>query len=218
MKRNVSRKTALSGLFLALALIVSLLENLLPPIVPALPYAKLGLGNVILLMCFLLVGVGEGYCVLLLKCLLAAVFAGNFSSMLWSVPAALAAYTVMIVMHRTRLFSVAALSVTGGMVHNAVQIAVGAGVVGGAVVAYLPYMLVAGGVAGLATGIACHFVIAVAERGNLTAKCDDAYVRVPRGEDATEESRACRREDATEECVAGSGVGDDAEHGERQSK
>lgn len=180
MKNNVTKKIALSGLFLALALIVSLLESLLPPIVPALPYAKLGLGNVVLLMCFVLVGVREGYCVLLLRCLLAAVFAGNFSSLMWSVPAALAAYTAMYLLYKTRFFSTVALSALGGMVHNAVQMAVGVGVVGSAVAAYLPYMLVAGGVAGVATGIVCHFVLAVAERGNLAVNRADVYVRIPR--------------------------------------
>lgn len=180
MKNNVTKKIALSGLFLALALIVSLLESLLPPIVPALPYAKLGLGNVVLLMCFVLVGVREGYCVLLLRCLLAAVFAGNFSSLMWSVPAALAAYTAMYLLYKTRLFSTVALSAVGGMVHNAVQMAVGVGVAGSAVAAYLPYMLVAGGVAGVATGIVCHFVLAVAERGNPAVNRADVYVRVPR--------------------------------------
>lgn len=180
MKKNVTKKIALSGLFLALALIVSLLESLLPPIVPTLPYAKLGLGNVVLLMCFVLVGVREGYCVLLLRCLLAAVFAGNFSSLMWSVPAALAAYTAMYLLYKTRFFSTVALSAVGGMVHNAVQMAVGVGVVGSAVAAYLPYMLVAGGVAGVATGIVCHFVLAVAERGNPAVNRADVYVRIPR--------------------------------------
>lgn len=180
MKNNVTKKIALSGLFLALALIVSLLESLLPPIVPALPYAKLGLGNVVLLMCFVLVGVREGYCVLLLRCLLAAVFAGNFSSLMWSVPASLAAYTAMYLLYKTRFFSTVALSAVGGMVHNAVQMAVGVGVAGSAVAAYLPYMLVAGGVAGVATGIVCHFVLAVAERGNPSVNRADVYVRIPR--------------------------------------
>lgn len=180
VKKNVTKKIALSGLFLALALIVSLLESLLPPIVPALPYAKLGLGNVVLLMCFVLVGVREGYCVLLLRCLLAAVFAGNFSSLMWSVPAALAAYTAMYLLYKTRFFSTVALSAVGGMVHNAVQMAVGVGVAGSAVAAYLPYMLVAGGVAGVATGIVCHFVLAVAERGNPAVNRSDVYVRIPR--------------------------------------
>lgn len=188
MKNNVTKKIALSGLFLALALIVSLLESLLPPIVPALPYAKLGLGNVVLLMCFVLVGVREGYCVLLLRCLLAAVFAGNFSSLMWSVPAALAAYTAMYLLYKTRFFSTVALSAVGGMVHNAVQMAVGVGVVGRAVAAYLPYMLVAGGVAGVATGIVCHFVLAVAERGNPAVNRADVYVRIPRSaEDAQDD-------------------------------
>ncbi|MBQ9276367.1 MAG: Gx transporter family protein, partial [Clostridia bacterium] len=54
-----AKRIALSGIFLALALIVGVLENLLPPIVPALPYAKLGLGNVVLLACFLRVGVWQ---------------------------------------------------------------------------------------------------------------------------------------------------------------
>lgn len=188
VKNNVTKKIALSGLFLALALIVSLLESLLPPIVPALPYAKLGLGNVVLLMCFVLVGVREGYCVLLLRCLLAAVFAGNFSSLMWSVPAALAAYTAMYLLYKTRLFSTVALSTVGGMVHNAVQMAVGVGVAGSAVAAYLPYMLVAGGVAGVATGIVCHFVLAVAERGNPAVNRADVYVRIPRSaEDAQDD-------------------------------
>lgn len=188
MKKNVTKKIALSGLFLALALIVSLLESLLPPIVPALPYAKLGLGNVVLLMCFVLVGVREGYCVLLLRCLLAAVFAGNFSSLMWSVPASLAAYTAMYLLYKTRFFSTVALSAVGGMVHNAVQMAVGVGVAGSAVAAYLPYMLVAGGVAGVATGIVCHFVLAVAERGNSAVNRADVYVRIPRSaEDAQDD-------------------------------
>ena len=147
MKKYPAKKVALAGLFLALALIVSLLESLIPPLVPALPYAKLGLANAVLLACFLLVGAGEGFVVLLLKCLLAAVFSGNFAALAWSVPASLAAYAVMIAMCKARIFSVTAVSAAGGMVHNAVQIAVGVAAAGAAVAVYLPYMLLAGAVA-----------------------------------------------------------------------
>lgn len=177
MKTNV-RKIALSGLFLALALIVSLLENMLPPVVPALPYAKLGLGNVVLLACFLALGVGQGYVVLVLKCLLAAVFAGNFSMIIWSLPSALVAYTAMVLLHKTRLFSVTGLSVAGGMLHNVTQIVVATLVVGASVAAYLPYMILAGGIAGLVTGIVCHFVLAFMERNR--PDLDDVYVRMDR--------------------------------------
>ena len=52
VKTNGAKRVALSGVMLALALIVSLIENMIPPIVPMLPYAKLGLTNVVLLACF----------------------------------------------------------------------------------------------------------------------------------------------------------------------
>ncbi len=144
---------------LALALIVSLVESYIPPIVPMLPYAKIGLGNVVLLACFLLVGVFEGYAVLLLKCLLSAVFAGNFSMLIWSLPSALVAYTAMVLLSKTKIFSTTGLSIAGGMLHNFTQILVATIVVGTSVFFYLPYMLLAGGIAGLVTGIVCHFAV-----------------------------------------------------------
>ena len=187
MRATLSRRLALSGLFLALALIVSLIENLIPPIVPALPYAKLGLGNVVLLACFLLVGVWEGCVVLVLKCFFAALFSGNLSMLVWSLPSAAAAYAVMVLLGRTRLFSVTGLSAAGGMLHNTVQILVSMAVVGKAVAAYLPYMVLAGGVAGLVTGLICHFVVAFAERNSLTLKERTVYVREKRDADGADD-------------------------------
>ncbi|MBR2955944.1 MAG: Gx transporter family protein [Clostridia bacterium] len=159
MKNVNAKRVALSGIMLALALIVALLESMIPPIVPMLPYAKLGLTNVVLLACFLLVGVWEGYLVLVIKCVLSAVYAGNMAMLLWSLPSALVAYTAMVLLHRTKLFSVTGLSVTGGMLHNFTQILVATIVVGKSVFFYLPYMLLAGGVAGLVTGVICHFAV-----------------------------------------------------------
>ncbi len=155
-----ARKVALSGIMLALALIVSLVESYIPPIVPMLPYAKLGLTNVVLLACFLLVGVLEGYIVLVIKCVLSAVYAGNMSMLIWSLPSALVAYTVMVLLSKTKIFSITGLSVSGGMLHNLTQIVVATIVVGKSVFFYLPYMLFAGGIAGLLTGIICHFAVA----------------------------------------------------------
>ncbi|MBR2056175.1 MAG: Gx transporter family protein, partial [Clostridia bacterium] len=159
VKTNGAKRVALSGVMLALALIVSLIENMIPPIVPMLPYAKLGLTNVVLLACFMLVEVWEGYVVLLLKCLLSAVYAGNMSMLIWSLPSALVAYTIMVLLSKTKLFSITGLSVVGGMLHNFTQIVVATLLLGTSVFFYLPYMLLAGGVAGLVTGVICHFAV-----------------------------------------------------------
>ena len=183
-----AKRVALSGLFLALSLIVGLIENMLPPIVPALPYAKLGLGNVVLLACFLLVGVWQGYAVLILRCFLTAAFSGNFASMLWSVPSALVAYTAMVLLARSEFFSTTGISVAGAMLHNAMQILVAAFVVGSNVVVYLPYMLVAGAIAGLVTGIICHFVVeALKNKTRLPSVKDEEYFRQPIVDESDEE-------------------------------
>ena len=129
----------------------------------------------------------EGCAVLLLKCFFAALFSGNLSMLIWSLPSAACAYAVMVLLARTRLFSVTGLSVAGGMVHNTVQILVSLAVVGKAVAAYLPYMILAGGVAGLATGVICHFVVAFAERNSLTLTRKEVYVRLPRADAEKEE-------------------------------
>lgn len=159
-----TKKVAIAGLFLALALIVSLVESYLPPIIPVLPYAKIGLGNVVLLACFLCLGVWEGYIVFVLRCVLTAVFAGNYIAILWSLPSAFVAYTAMVILYKTRLFSVCGVSMVGGILHNFVQICVACVIIGKSVLAYLPYMMLAGALAGFATGTICYFVCKTIEK------------------------------------------------------
>lgn len=180
MKKIDTRKIARTALMLAASLIISLIENMLPPLVPVLPYAKLGLSNVVLLACFLTVGFKEGFLVLILRCLLNAVFSGNYSALLWSVPSSLASYILMAFMIRLKIFSVAATSAAGGMTHNLTQILVAAAIIGDSVFLYMPYMLVIGFFAGLFTGVCCHFCLATAKRVN---KSKDANLGGGNGND-----------------------------------
>lgn len=153
-----AKRVALAGIFLALALIVSLIESLIPPIIPALPYAKIGLGNVVLLACFIMLGTLDGYVVLILRCLLNAVFQGNVASLAWSLPAGLVAYTCMVLIFKCRIFSVCGVSVVGGIMHNLTQIVVASFIVGKSVFVYLPYMALAGALSGIVTGLVCYFI------------------------------------------------------------
>lgn len=168
-KKMTAKRIALLGLFLALALIVSLIENALPPIIPALPYAKIGLGNIVLLACFLMLGILDGYVVLVLRCLFSAVFAGNIASIAWSLPSALVAYTVMVLLSKCKIFSICGISVVGGILHNLVQILISTIFVGSSVLVYLPYMTLAGALAGFVTGILCYFITkAIKQRFDLS--------------------------------------------------
>ena len=146
------------GLLTAIALILSLVENMLPPLVPILPYAKLGLSNVVLLFALVAFGAGEGYIILLIKCLFSSVFSANFSILLWSLPSSFIAYSAMVALKYLKVFSTVGISAAGAMFHNAVQIIVAALIIGNTVFVYLPYMLLAGGLAGVFTGLCCHFL------------------------------------------------------------
>ena len=72
------------------------------------------------------------------------------------------------------------------------QILVSMAVVGEAVVAYMPYMLLAGGLAGVVTGVICHFVVAFALRNSLTLKENAIYTRCPRTSDSAADDDATR--------------------------
>lgn len=167
-KRLLTKKLTLTGLFLALALIVSVIESMLPPIIPALPYAKIGFGNIILLMSFLIIGIWEGYIILILRCVFTAIFAGNFSMLLWSLPAGIVAYSIMIALSKTRVFSITGISIAGAMIHNLVQMLIGAIIVGTSILAYLPYMILAGGLAGFVTGLIAYFTMKIIDKINLS--------------------------------------------------
>lgn len=178
-----AKRVAVDATFLALALIVSLIESMIPPIVPVLPYAKIGIGNVVLLACFLLVGTLDGYVVLVLRCLLNAVFSANMASLAWSLPSALAAYLVMTLLYKTKLFSVCGVSVVGGIVHNLMQICVASLIVGKSVFVYLPYMMLAGSIAGIVTGLVCYFIVkSLGDRFSRRFKTQP-YVRQSGGEE-----------------------------------
>ncbi len=157
-KAPSARRVASVGIYLAAALIIAVVENLLPPVIPVLPYVKLGLSNAVVLLCIAALGVKEGFIVAIAKCALAAVFSGNIASLLWSLPSAVAACALMSALCKTKIFSVCAVSAAGGMSHNLVQILVASIVVGKSVFVYLPYMLAAGGIAGFLTGFIAQII------------------------------------------------------------
>lgn len=73
---------------------------------------------------------------------------------------------------KTRLFSTCGLSIAGGMTHNLMQICVASVVVSSGVFVYLPYMMLAGALAGLVTGILCYFIVG-ALKGRLNIDFKD---------------------------------------------
>lgn len=149
------------ALFTTAALLLHLIESLLPPLLPFAPGAKMGLSNVVTLLALVLLSYTDAYLVLLLRCFLGSVFAGNVSSLMYSLPAGVISLTVQLLLYHFlyRFLSVMSISFAGAVVHNAVQVAVASLTVQTNLVLMLPFMLLASVIAGLFVGIVAFFVI-----------------------------------------------------------
>ncbi|MDE7373471.1 MAG: Gx transporter family protein [Clostridia bacterium] len=149
------------ALFTAAALILNLIESLLPPLLPFAPGARMGLSNLVTLVALALLGYADAYIVLIVRCLLGSIFGGNVTALIYSLSAGLVSLTVQLLLYRfaLRFVSVVGISLAGAAVHNCVQLAVASIIVQTNLIAMLPLMMAASAVAGLAVGIAAFYLI-----------------------------------------------------------
>lgn len=111
------------GILIALALICSYVESLVPPFF-LMPGMKLGLTNVVVLVALYRMGDGAAIGINILRVVLVAFLFGNMTSMIYSLVGGFFSTIIMILLKRFRIFGMTAVSVTGGIMHNAGQILV----------------------------------------------------------------------------------------------
>jgi len=156
--KTMTRKFILAAMLCGIALALSLVDSALSALIPVLPGFKLGLANVVSL--YALYQLGGGYTVLIcvVRSLLVAMFSGNMTMLLFSLGGGLASILVMFLL--LRRISVVKVSITGGAVHNAVQVLVAVLVTATPeVTLYLPFLVAAGAVSGLLMGILCSILL-----------------------------------------------------------
>ena len=158
-KDNRIRKTAFMGLFLALAMICSYIETLIPFSV-GIPGIKPGLANIVVVLMLYSVGTKEALLVSLLRIVLVGILFGNAFSILYSLSGGILSLLVMFLMKKTDKFSCVSVSITGGISYNIGQIIVAAWIVNSYnVFFYVPVLLFAGLVTGLLIGVIAKEVI-----------------------------------------------------------
>ena len=145
----------------ALALALSYLENFFPlSLAVPLPGIKLGLANIVTVFSLYALGPAQALLILLARCLLGAVFAGNMNALIFSVLGGTAAMAVMTALSRLRKLSVYGVSIGGAAAHNCGQVAAAVLTLGNtAPLFYLPALLGVSIFTGALTGLiaACLF-------------------------------------------------------------
>ena len=147
------------ALLTALALIIFVVELQIPNPFP-IPGVKLGLANIITVYAVYHYRAREVFLVVLIRILLGTVFSGNMAAMLYSLAGGMLCLVGMLPLKR--LLSekyLWVLSVLGAVFHNIGQIAAACLIAGWGVLAYLPFLLVSGCLAGAFTGVCAQLVV-----------------------------------------------------------
>lgn len=140
------------ALFVALAMIFSYLEFLLPLPVP-FPGIKLGLANLAIVAPLYLWGLFPALAISLLRIALVGITFGSLATILYSLFGALLSLAVMAGLKKWNVFSVTGVSMAGGVCHNIGQLAAAALIVENIrLFYYLPVLLAAGALTGFAIG------------------------------------------------------------------
>ena len=156
---GVRRLTELAVLT-SVSLIMFIIEMQLPPVVP-IPGVKLGLANIITVYAVYCYKPQEAALIFSVRVIIGALFSGNITALIFSFSGGLLCLLGMLVISRiTDINMIIAASVLGAVLHNIGQTAAAVFVMRTtAVIAYLPFLLFSGCIAGAFTGACALLVI-----------------------------------------------------------
>ena len=154
-----TKKVAMLGLTIALAMIMSYIEALVP-ISFAVPGIKMGLANIVIIFVLYKIGTKEAILVSLIRVILVSLLFSNVMAMAYSIAGAVLSLSVMWLLKKTDKFSFVGVSIAGGIMHNVGQIIMAVILLGTQQIAlYLPVLMITGTATGVVIGIVSGLVI-----------------------------------------------------------
>lgn len=163
------KKLVLTGLLFAMALILSLVESMLPPLIPILPIIKIGLSNIIVMYALFFIDKKSSYEIAVLKSLFVFITRGSVSAFL-SLMGGLISITAMIILlviFKSKI-TYFLLSIAGAIMHNIGQlIAIFIVYQSFLLISLLPVLILAGLFTGIATAILLKLVIPAIKKVNF---------------------------------------------------
>lgn len=148
----MSKRVAKCGLLIALAMVFSYVEVLIP-FNFGIPGIKLGLANLIVVVGFYSMKTTDVIAVSIVRIFLSGLLFGNLMSILYSLSGGILSIIVMLLLKRLHRFSIVGVSIAGGVFHNIGQIIVAMLILENfAVAVYLPPLLIAGTITGMLIG------------------------------------------------------------------
>lgn len=156
---NKNHKIAFCGVMIALAMILSYLESLVP-IHMAVPGVKLGLANLVTIIALQRLDLKSTIVISVGRIVLSNILFGNLAVLLYSLAGAACSILIMTLLKKCRVFGLVGISVAGAVFHNLGQIVVAACVMENVRIFYYMFiLLISGTVAGVAIGLLASFLL-----------------------------------------------------------
>lgn len=148
-----SKRIAGVGMLLALALILSYLDSLIPMPIPVAGI-KLGLANLAVLYALYGLGVADAVIISITRVILSGLMFSGFSGVMYSLAGAILSLLIMAVLKRYAGYHTVTVSVCGSLAHITGQLAVAAAFTSFSIITYYaPVLYVSAFIAGAVIGI-----------------------------------------------------------------
>ena len=149
----MAKRVSLYGILVALALIASYIEVLIP-FNFHVPGMKLGLANIVVLIALYTGGARAGITVSVIRIILVGFTFGNPYSAIYGLSGGILSFVIMFFLKKTDFFGIAGVSMAGGVAHNIGQLFCAMVLLRlPAVFSYLSYLIFIGVVTGIMIGI-----------------------------------------------------------------
>lgn len=147
-KKSSAQKVALYGVLIALAMVLSYVEMLIPLPV-GIPGVKPGLANLVVFLALYTMTAREAFLISMVRILLVSITFGNGSAFLYSMAGGILSFLAMWIFQKKDFLLPAGVSIAGGIAHNVGQLLMAAVILeNGAVFTYFPVLLAAGCITG----------------------------------------------------------------------
>lgn len=158
--KNKTKKVVFLGVLTSVALVLSYLEAILPPIMAAIPGIKMGLPNIVMLFLLYRFGVKESAMVSVVRLFIVALLFGNVMTLAYSFAGAALSLILMAICKKTKVFSVIGTSIVGGVAHNLGQILVAIVLLDTVQLGYyMAVLAITGTIAGIFVGLAGALIL-----------------------------------------------------------
>lgn len=154
-----TKRLSILSLLLGMALILSYIESLIPYDF-VIPGIKVGLCNIAIIFTLYKFGIKEAFLVSILRVIIIGILFNNGITFIYSLSGALLSLVIMFIFKKFRLFDEYGVCIVGALSHNIGQLLAAYFLLKtSTVIYYLPYLLIAGTIAGFVIGALAYMMI-----------------------------------------------------------